>query len=57
MRTKETAAVLAFFLGSLGGHRFYLGQTFQGLPYLLFSWSFIPAILSLFEFVDASRNI
>lgn len=34
--------VLWFFLGGLGGHKFYLGQTFQGLIYLglsVLGWS------------------
>lgn len=34
--------VLWFFLGGLGGHKFYLGQTLQGIVYLALSvvgWS------------------
>jgi TM2 domain-containing membrane protein YozV len=49
MRNKTTAALVAFFLGGLGGHKFYLGQTFMGLLYLCFCWTFVPAIISLFE--------
>lgn len=49
MRDKTTAAVIAFVLGGLGGHKFYLGQGGQGLAYLLFSWTFIPAFLAFFE--------
>lgn len=51
MKSKGTAAVLAFFLGGLGGHKFYLDQTGKGLLYLVFSWTFIPAFIALFEFV------
>jgi TM2 domain-containing membrane protein YozV len=31
MKSKKTAALLAFFGGVVGAHRFYLGQTFKGL--------------------------
>lgn len=49
MKTKGTAIVLAFLLGSIGGHKFYLGQTGQGLLYLFFSWTFIPALIAVVE--------
>lgn len=48
-RSKWVAAVLAFFLGGLGVHKFYLGQTGMGLMYLLFCWTFIPLFISLVE--------
>lgn len=48
-KSRPTAAVLAIFLGGLGIHRFYLGDTGLGLIYLLFSWTFIPAIVGLIE--------
>lgn len=32
-------------------HKFYLGQTGAGIVYLLFFWTFIPAIIALFEFI------
>lgn len=34
-KSKITAALLAFFLGGLGIHRFYLGYTWQGVVQLL----------------------
>ncbi|HEY0893841.1 MAG TPA: NINE protein, partial [Cellvibrio sp.] len=40
--------VLAFFLGGLGVHRFYLGQ-WWGIFYLLFWGTLIPSIVSLIE--------
>ncbi|MGM9508565.1 TM2 domain-containing protein [Larkinella sp. GY13] len=36
MKSKSTAALLAFFLGGLGIHKFYLRQTGWGVAYLLF---------------------
>ncbi|UZT96269.1 TM2 domain-containing protein [Chryseobacterium fluminis] len=50
MKSKSTAALLAFFLGGLGIHRFYLGQNIMGILYLVFCWTFIPALIALFDF-------
>lgn len=51
MKSKSTAAILAFFLGGLGIHRFYLGQTILGIVYLLLSWTFIPVFVGLIDFI------
>lgn len=51
MKNKIVAALLALFLGSLGIHKFYLGQNVAGIIYLLFSWTFIPGIIAFFEFI------
>jgi TM2 domain-containing membrane protein YozV len=51
MKEKSIAILLAFFLGALGGHKFYLGYNVAGLLYLVFSWTFIPAILAFFDFI------
>jgi len=52
-KSKKTATILAFpILGSLGIHKFYLGQIGQGIMYLIFSFLLIPAIISLFEFIS-----
>lgn len=48
-RTKIAAALFALFLGGFGGHKFYLGQIGMGIVYLLFFWTFIPALVSLVE--------
>jgi TM2 domain-containing membrane protein YozV len=50
MKSKFTTIMLTFFLGGLGIHRFYLGQNKLGLFYLLFFWTFIPAIIALIDF-------
>jgi TM2 domain-containing membrane protein YozV/Tfp pilus assembly protein PilE len=47
-KSKVVAAVLAFFLGGLGVHRFYLGK-WWGIFYLLFCWTFIPGLIALIE--------
>lgn len=51
MKNKAVAALLAFFLGAFGIHKFYLGYNFAGILYLIFSWTFIPSILALFDFI------
>lgn len=51
MKNKTTAALLAFFLGGLGVHKFYLGESGLGILYLVFCWTFIPSIIAFFEFI------
>jgi TM2 domain-containing membrane protein YozV len=51
MKSKTTTAILAFFLGGLGVHRFYLGQPILGIVYLLLSWTFIPVFVGLIDFI------
>lgn len=51
MKNKTTTALLAFFLGGIGVHRFYLGQTLKGILYLVFSWTFIPSIIAFIDFI------
>jgi TM2 domain-containing membrane protein YozV len=48
-RNRATAAIFAFFLGGLGVHKFYLGQPGVGVVYLLFCWTFVPAIVGFIE--------
>lgn len=50
-RNKIVAAILALVLGGFGIHKFYLGQTGWGILYLLFFWTFIPAIAAFVEFI------
>jgi TM2 domain-containing membrane protein YozV len=57
VRNPSTALVLALLLGGLGAHRFYLRQLGWGVAYVLFSWTFIPVIVSLGEcFVIRKRT-
>jgi TM2 domain-containing membrane protein YozV len=49
-RNRRTAILLAFAgIVVPGLHKFYLGQRGWGIAYLLFFWSGIPRIASLFE--------
>lgn len=48
-RNKVVAALLAFFLGAFGAHKFYLGQVGLGILYLIFCWTIIPAIIAFVE--------
>jgi TM2 domain-containing membrane protein YozV len=63
MKNRTTAALLAFFLGGIGGHKFYLGRAVQGLLYLFFCWTFIPAVIAFIEAIvlltmsDADFNL
>lgn len=49
-KKRTTAMLLALFLGGVGGHKFYLGKFGQGILYIVFIWTFIPAILAMIEF-------
>jgi TM2 domain-containing membrane protein YozV len=49
--SKTALLLLAFFLGGLGAHKFYIGRHIQGVLYLLFCWTLIPGIIALVEFI------
>lgn len=49
MKSRVTAALLAFFLGAFGAHKFYLGDSGKGILYLLFFWTYIPALIAFVE--------
>ncbi len=48
-KNKVVAGLLAIFLGGFGIHKFYLGKIGQGILYLIFCWTFIPAVIGFFE--------
>jgi len=49
MKNKSIAIILSLILGGAGIHHFYLRNYKSGLIYLIFSWTFIPAILALYD--------
>jgi len=49
IKNKVVAGLLAIFLGGIGVHKFYLGKPFQGILYLLFCWTGIPALIAFIE--------
>lgn len=48
MKNRYVAVLLAFFLGGLGVHKFYLGK-WTGIFYLIFCWTYVPSIIALVE--------
>ena len=52
MKNRYVAALLAFFLGGLGVHKFYLGK-WTGIFYLALCWTYIPSIIALVEAILA----
>ncbi|HUW17301.1 MAG TPA: TM2 domain-containing protein [Actinomycetes bacterium] len=48
-RSKLVTALLAIFLGGFGVHKFYLGKLAQGVIYLIFFWTLIPALVGFVE--------
>lgn len=48
-RERWIAVLLAFFLGFIGIHKFYLGQPLWGVLYLVFSTTGVPAFIAFFE--------
>lgn len=48
-KSRLAAGLFALLLGGVGVHKFYLGRVGWGIVYLLFCWTFIPAVLGLIE--------
>lgn len=58
VKKNPTSAVLfTLFLGGVGGHKFYMGQTGLGVVYLLFCWTYIPGIIALIELFTISGQV
>lgn len=51
---KVVYACLAIFFGCIGGHKFYAGKIGQGIMFLLFCWTTVPAIIGLIEGITAA---
>jgi TM2 domain-containing membrane protein YozV/Tfp pilus assembly major pilin PilA len=49
--SKAILLLFTFFFGTVGAHRFYLGNYTLGILYLLFFWTGIPRLISLIEFI------
>ncbi len=57
-RNKYVAAVIAFLLGPLGIHRFYLGRVGSGIAMLVLSCTIIGLLLSVpWAFIDMIRYL
>lgn len=48
--------LLAFCLGGIGAHDFYVGNTVKGIIKLLFFWTGIPMFISIFNIIGAVKN-
>lgn len=48
-KSKVAAGLFGIFLGGFGVHKFYMGKVGMGILYLLFCWTFIPALIGLIE--------
>ncbi|MEA1048371.1 NINE protein [Lamprobacter modestohalophilus] len=48
-KSRLVAALLAFFLGWIGIHKFYLGHPVMGIIYIIFSFTLIPMLISWIE--------
>lgn len=49
VKSKVAAGVLGILLGGLGIHKFYMGKIGMGILYLVFCWTYIPAIVGFIE--------
>lgn len=48
-KDRVTAVILAFLLGGIGVHKFYLGRWVQGLLYLILCWTLVPGVIAFIE--------
>ena len=50
MKSRLVAAILAFVFSFIGAHNFYLGKPGKGVLCFLFCWTYIPTLISIFDF-------
>lgn len=50
-KSRLIAALLAWFLGAFGGHRFYVGKTQSAILMVVFFWTFVPAIIAVIDLI------
>ena len=55
-KEKIVVILLAFFVGGLGIHNFYLGESKKGILKLLTCWIGIGSILALIDFIKMLMN-
>lgn len=48
-KSRIAAGLFAILLGGIGIHKFYLGRVGQGILFIIFCWTFIPALIGLIE--------
>ena len=48
-KTKNIAEVLAMVAGTIGLHKFYMGEWKKGLIYLLFFWTCVPTVMGIMD--------
>jgi TM2 domain-containing membrane protein YozV len=48
---KVALLLITFFLGGIGGHKFYQKRYLAGVLYLLFFWTYIPTLIAWIEFI------
>lgn len=56
-KNPTTAVLLTLFLGGLGAHKFYMGETGLGVLYLVFCWTYIPSIIAFIEVFTISSKV
>lgn len=50
-KSRTIAAILAFFLGFVGAHRFYVGKIGTGIAIILLSWCLIGEVWALIDLI------
>ena len=50
-KSKSMATLIGIFAGGVGGHKFYMGSWGWGIIYLIFCWTWIPAIVGIVEWI------